>query len=653
MTWQLVVLVGLFGAVSCSKEPEPSVHSQDAAAKSDAAQTGTGGAAGASNGKGGAAGNATGGSKTASGGTTGSGGVPGDAAGTSLATGGSASGGSRSDAGGSAGATGNDGSARDVVPDLRTADTPSTDAPAERAARDTARSDTADSACPTGQTLCNSACVDTNSSVSNCGGCGTACGTDQVCSMGSCAGATANDGCSSDLASNLTLQQIAVYQTVKVPIMDSGAEVAASARNAGVVNGRQSLVRVFVTPGSGWTTRDLAARLTLVSSSAQPTVYSSKKTISAASTDADQKSTFQFTIPAESMTTDLAYSLEVVECSSTSGTAGQARFPASGTLSMGVRTTGVLKVKIIPLEYNSLLPDTSDTALATYAAEMKAVYPITDITFSVGDTLSVTSVSDWSGMLDQVRAKRTSDKPANDIYYFGLLKPAADLRTYCRSSCVTGIGFVVDTPTGTSASSYRAAMGIGFGDKASTETMIHEIGHNHGRNHVNCTTAGTITGIDNNYPYSTKTTGVWGYDSRTQTLLDPAKYVDMMSYCTPVWISDYNYNALVVRVAAVDGVANVLSLNVDVATWRVLLLDDRGPRWGIPFSEPTPAEGKPESATVYDGAGAALTQVTVYRTEISDIGAAVYMVPEPKDDWYAIAVDGAVPLPFAAPAPSL
>ena len=41
--------------------------------------------------------------------------------------------------------------------------------------------------------------------------------------------------------------------------------------------------------------------------------------------------------------------------------------------------------------------------------------------------------------------------------------------------------------------------------------------------------------------------------------------------------------------------------------------------------------------------------VTVYRTEVSDIGAASIMVPEPQPGYYAIQVSGSVPLPFAAP----
>jgi hypothetical protein len=664
LTWTSTLLAAVLGAVACNTDAPPaaSMHHDDAAAKNDAGATG--GSGGGTGGKGGTAGSPSGGS----GGNAGAGGSGGKGGGAGGDTSGGASGSSaggagaggtstKGGAGGGAGSGGSGGGSSDAAPDSARSDAASDVAPTRDGNRDTlGKSDGADSACPAKQTLCDGTCVDTSTSTSNCGGCGStfACGANQVCSGGSCVGTTPNDGCTDTLASNLTVQQIAVYQSIKIPIMNAGSEVAAASRISAVVNGRPSVVRVFVTPGSGWSAHDVSARLTLVPSGGEATVYTSKKTISAASTDADTKSTFQFNIPAEAMSTPMSYSLEIVECGTASGTAGNARFPSTGTIDMGVKTTGVIKVKIIPLKANSLLPDTSETALAPYAAHMKAMYPITDISFSIGDTLTVASVEDWSGTLDQVRAKRSADKPANDVYYYGLIKPAADLKTYCKSSCITGIGYVVDTATGSYAGSARAAMGIGFGDKASTETMNHEIGHNHGRNHAPCSTAGTITGVDSSYPYSKAAVGVWGYDSRSQTLIDPAKYVDIMSYCSPVWISDYNYKALITRVAAVNGVANVLTVNAEMAKWRVILVDDeRGPRWGIPLDEPGPAEGQPEMATIYDDNGDVLTSVRVYRTEIGDVSAAMYMVPEPKQGWYAIAVDGAGPLPFAAPMPRL
>src|SRR5260221_348593 len=40
--------------------------------------------------------------------------------------------------------------------------------------------------CPSGQTLCGQQCVDTQTDTNNCGACGSACGPVQACSGGSC-----------------------------------------------------------------------------------------------------------------------------------------------------------------------------------------------------------------------------------------------------------------------------------------------------------------------------------------------------------------------------------------------------------------------------------------------------------------------------------
>ena len=62
----------------------------------------------------------------------------------------------------------------------------------------------------------------------------------------------------------------------------------------------------------------------------------------------------------------------------------------------------------------------------------------------------------------------------------------------------------------------------------------------------------------------------------------------------------------------------------------------------MPITTPSVAEGTPVSARVVDAAGKFLQEITVYRTDISDSGAASIMVPEPKPGWSAVEVMGTV-----------
>lgn len=74
---------------------------------------------------------------------------------------------------------------------------------------------------------------------------------------------------------------------------------------------------------------------------------------------------------------------------------------------------------------------------------------------------------------------------------------------------------------------------------AHADTYTHEIGHNMNLRHAPCGGAG---GPDPDFPHGGGGIGVWGYDNDNRELKDPAQYRDVMSYCDPVWISDYHFD---------------------------------------------------------------------------------------------------------------
>ncbi|MEP7050863.1 MAG: hypothetical protein ABJB12_10935 [Pseudomonadota bacterium] len=495
-------------------------------------------------------------------------------------------------------------------------------------------------ACATGQTLCNGVCVDTTQSEANCGACGQACAMGATCSAGKCLMGAGADGCSGP-ALGVTLKAIDVYQTVKVGVMNGGAEVGVDKRTSDVITGRQTMFRVSVNVDAGFAARQLSARVT-VNNGMTTSQYFAKQAISKSSVETDTASTFQVYVPPEQITADTRYSAELVECGTGSGTAGKARFPATADLPLGARHTGGVKVKIIPLLSNGALPDTSDAALDIYKQQLMAMYPIDSVEFTTGTQLSIPYPVDWEGTLDQLRAKRKTENPPADVYYFGLLKPVNSFATFCGGGCTTGIGYVADAKSGM----LRVAMGVGFSDRFSAQTMAHELGHNHGRNHAPCVpSGGEISGVDPMYPFPDGTTGVIGYDSRSKALLS-AKGTDLMGYCSNVWLSEYTYGGITERVALVNGAQTQALEPHTLRPWRVLILATKGERWGAPISEPSAAEGSAEPATILDADGNEIEQVTVYRTEMSDGFGSVVMVPEPDSGWAAVRVAGAAAIAF-------
>src|SRR5205085_6179587 len=79
-----------------------------------------------------------------------------------------------------------------------------------------------------------------------------------------------------------------------------------------------------------------------------------------------------------------------------------------------------------------------------------------------------------------------------------------------------------------------------FGRDDSIDTAQHEEGHNMSRQHAPC---GGVAGPGPSYPYAGAKIGSWGYDAVTKKLMSPTANVDLMSYCDPSWVSDYNYKA--------------------------------------------------------------------------------------------------------------
>jgi len=384
---------------------------------------------------------------------------------------------------------------------------------------------------------------------------------------------TSPDSPTPPLVSGLAVDEIAFLQGVKVSVVKEGKPVAASSRNAPVVANRPGLVRVFVTPGSGWSGRSVTAQLRLVDGTKRLPVLEDTKTITKASTDEDIESTFNFEVPATSLPKGVSYQVFLTAkdgAVTQTSTPNEARFPhAGGVQELGNEASGKLKLVIVPVKYDAdgsgRVPDTSPGQLERYKQTFMAQYAAAEVEVTARAPWSWSSTissngSGFSQVLNGVTQLRKSDGAGDDVYYYGALAPTSSFNTFCGRGCVTGLSTVVENPK---TSFLRASVGVGFSGQDSVNTAAHEVGHAHGRNHAPC---GGAQGVDPDFPYSGGAIGTWGYNIFTKALISPTKGRDIMGYCPNEWVSDYTFTALFDRIAALNGNASTQATGVTNAT---------------------------------------------------------------------------------------
>lgn len=359
------------------------------------------------------------------------------------------------------------------------------------------------------------------------------------------------------LVAGLAISQVAIFQAVKVPLVAEGKAV--KTRNAPVVVGRPGLVRVYVTPGSGYTAAEVTAELRMVDGTTRLPIVKDTKTITKESTDEDTKSTFNFELPATSIPKGVSYQIFLTAKGGTvqkAGTSDQARFPAAGGVqALDPEVAGKLKIVIVPVKYDAdgsgRVPDTSAAQLELYKNTFMSRYAAADVEITARAPWSWTSAisangSGFSQVLNGVTNLRKTDGVAADVYYYGALAPKSSFSTFCGGGCVTGLSSVAGLKT----PFLRASVGVGFAGQDSVNTASQEIGHAHGREHAPCGGAGDA---DPDYPYTGGGIGVWGYNIFTKTFISPSKGKDFMGYCPNEWVSDYTFTALFDRIAQVNG----------------------------------------------------------------------------------------------------
>ena len=235
------------------------------------------------------------------------------------------------------------------------------------------------------------------------------------------------------------------------------------------------------------------------------------------------------------------------------------RIPETGRMAVDVRSMPELELTLIPFLWkedpdSAILDITEDLSAADELLwQVNALLPVEDIDLKIHDPV-LTDSNNVFALLRQTNAIYRAEDGTG--YYMGMM-----------SGEVTGARGVAYVPGWTSFA------------VPDSMVMSHELGHNMYMYHAPC---GDAPNTDPSFPEPDGTTGVWGYDFRTEALVGPGTF-DLMSYCEPKWISDFHFtNALRYR----PGRENDALMASRAAPARSLLIVGGVDRSGVPHLDP-------------------------------------------------------------------
>jgi hypothetical protein len=322
---------------------------------------------------------------------------------------------------------------------------------------------------------------------------------------------------------DLVLERL--YVTQSVPAQDSARPLA---ERVPLVAERPGLLRVFVTANEPNDARPIVRLHYRHGGGAEEVLdLSGPDGVPLVIDEGVLGQTFLAALPAEVVRPGL----EAYVAVSLAGEAetGNNRYPATGYWVPDVVVVPDARFTLVPITYRGFTPAVGDGS--AYLGLTERMFPLAGMDVEVRAPVTFTGDLDtgegWRQLLQALTSLRVTD--GSDRHYYGVVNPG-------YGGGIAGIAWLGYQP-----------IAVGWHHLPSgAEVATHELGHNWGREHAPCGVSG-----EPGFPHPGGLTDVWGYDRGTGELKAPT-LADIMSYCSPVWTSDYTYGG-VLGYRATDG----------------------------------------------------------------------------------------------------
>ncbi|MCK6525602.1 hypothetical protein L6R49_29720 [Myxococcota bacterium] len=430
-------------------------------------------------------------------------------------------------------------------------------------------------------------------------------------------------------ATGVDIVGLAAYQGVEHWILKDGDTVEDEVR---LVAGRDTLFRVFIAPHDDFVSREITARVYVFQAGKLSGAAQANLAPLGVSTETDLGSTINVRIAGSAMDGDATVQVELVEASATASgpeREGDSVWPDGDPHPIVVEQNGgLLRVYYVPVVQKDgdteYAPDMSDDHVESIRQQMWAAFPTAEVEFVIGEDYTpsylISDNNAWSNLLNEmVNLRSDPDRGVEpDQYVYGVFS-----QSVACSGCPAGLSYLAYTE---SADYSRASIGY---DSISAGTMVHEVGHAHGREHSPC---GGAAGPDPNYPHEGAIIGVRGYDLLSDVLFEPDTVYDFMSYCWPSWASDYTWEALYQRIKGVNALYNAAPSNArlqNTALRPLFVSPDGELTWGEPLRGELSPGGLSTPVELLDDLGRPVTVVDGVFVPYDHLPGGMIVMPDP------------------------